>query len=492
VSKNGFLNSTLLLISREPASFQSLRSVAQVYAWQIEAVSCGMEALDRMEGGLAPDLVLLDVSPGDTESPHTLRRLHRMRPGLPVLLLSTAADSRGALESADTQPDGFIRKPCTPEELEQAVRRHIVRAELKPDAVLDASDASEIHSLGGDMFYVAASPVMQALRSRAEALAQVDVPVVVVGEYGSGMEATARLIHKLSIRSPFSFLKADCTALSPDLLRRDLLGCEVASVRGATEVKPGKLELGHNGTLLLWEMDGVSDDLLTELLAIGQRGSFMRLGGELPVRTDVRMIATVTAAPEDVDVAAHLERLRRFSTYVLRMPPLRERAEDIPLLTGNFMARMSRRYGLPARQITSRVLEACQHYAWPGNLKELESFVKRYLITGDDSLAFAGDAHRARIEAHDFRGVETHLDTLHGDEHDAGGLKSLVRSAKGETEKAAIIRALEKTRWNRKAAARDLGISYRALLYKIQEYHMSPPEPSVVVINEPLKLGHKI
>jgi DNA-binding NtrC family response regulator len=491
VSKNGFLNSTLLLISRDPASFQSLRSVAQVYAWQIETVSCGMEALDRMEGGLAPDLVLLDVAQGDTESPHTLRRLHRMRPGLPVVLLSTSADSRGVFESADTQPDGFIRKPCTPEELEQALRRHVARTEVKHDSGSGSNDAREIHSLGGDMFYVAASPVMQALRSRAEALAQVDVPVVIVGEYGSGMEATARLIHKLSIRSPFSFLKADCTALSPDLLRRDLLGFEVASLRGPAEVKPGKLELGHNGTLLLWEMDGISEELLAELLGIAQRGSFARLGGDAAVRTDIRMIASVTVTPEDGDIALRVERLRRFSTYVLRMPPLRERAEDIPLLTGNFMARMSRRYGLPVRQITTRVLEACQRYSWPGNLRELESFVKRYLITGDDSLAFGID-NQKRIEAHDFRGIEAHLDAQHGDEHDAGGLKSLVRSAKGETEKAAIIRALEKTRWNRKAAARDLGISYRALLYKIQEYHMSPPEPSVVVINEPLKVGHKI
>jgi DNA-binding NtrC family response regulator len=314
-----------------------------------------------------------------------------------------------------------------------------------------------------------------------------DVPVVIAGEEGSGREATARLIHKLSVRSPFSFVESNCSALPLDLLSRELLGYELTSPRGGIEVKAGKLEFANNGTLLLEELESLPEMLLSKLLPVVQHGQFVRLAGDVPVRTDVRLLATITlSADEDVSrQRARLDAFRRFSKYTLEVPPLRERAEDVPLLLGNFMTRLAKRYGLPVRQISAEALDICQRHSWPGNLRELENFVKRYLIMGDDSLSIngwersntvAGEAARRFKE--DTHAVRDHVTSL----------KSLVRTAKGEAEKNAIAHALEGTRWNRKAAARILGISYRALLYKIQEYHMTPPDPSIVLINHRLKV----
>ncbi len=491
VSRSESFAATILLVSKEPAGFQGLRSIGQVYSWQLETVSCGIEALERMDNGLVPDVVLLDVFSGDSDSLHTLRRLRRVRPSLPVVLLSSEEDRRLLMQAPDVQPDDCLLKPWNAGELERALRRYMYRQEIQADTA--PRGTNEIEALGEDFFYVAASRAMRALRAHAEMMAEMDVPAVIAGEEGSGREATARLIHKLSIRSPFPFFKSNCAALPLDLLSREVFGYELASLRGSAEVKPGKIEAANNGTLLLEGLESLPDGLLAKLQPVIQQGQFLRLVGTSPVRTDVRLLATITRSPEEDSARrqARLEVSRRFSKYTLEVPPLRDRGEDIPLLVGNFMTRLAKRYGLPVRHISSRALDSCQRHSWPGNLHELENFVKRYLIMGDDSL-----------EMDDWdRPVNWHGDTMSTRFEDTApvvanasrdtSLKSLVRTAKGEAEKNAITHALEETRWNRKAAARLLGISYRALLYKIQEYHMAPPDPSVVLIQNRIKVGNE-
>jgi two-component system, NtrC family, response regulator AtoC len=491
VSRNESFPATLLLVSKEPAAFHALRSIGQVYSWQLETVSCGIEALELLDNGLTPDVVLLDVFAGDSESLHTLRRLRRVRPGLPVVLLCTTEDSRVLMDAPDVRPDDCVLKPWNASDLERALKRHMYRPEIYPETA--PRPASEIELMGGDFFYVAASRAMQGLRARAEMVAEMDVPVVILGEEGSGREATARLIHKLSIRSPFPFLKSNCAALPLDLLGRELLGSELLSMRGSADVKSGKIEAANNGTLLLEELESLPEGLLARLLPTIQRGQFPR-SPAAPARTDVRFLATITRNPEEDSARrqAHMEMARRFSKYTLEVPPLRDRADDIPLLLGSFMTRLAKRYGLPVRQISGRALEHCQRHSWPGNLRELENFVKGYLMMGDDSLEleewerpanWQGDASGSHFE-------DPALPSQ-GSRASDTSLKSLVRNAKGEAEKNAITHALEETRWNRKAAARLLGISYRALLYKIQEYHMAPPDPSIVLIQNRLKVGNE-
>jgi two-component system, NtrC family, response regulator AtoC len=166
----------------------------------------------------------------------------------------------------------------------------------------------------------------------------------------------------------------------------------------------------------------------------------------------------------------------RLSGFTVHVPPLRQRREEIPLLLGYFMNRLARHYALPARTFSPAVLSACQFYSWPGNLTELESFVKRYLVAGDESEAIRElDQQEAATEFVPAT-VPVEENTSNGASDDASSsLKSLVQSVKGEAERNAISTALEATRWNRKAAARLLRVSYRTLLYKIQQYRMSPP-----------------
>ena len=479
----------MLLVSREPSALPGLWSAGEVHSWQMETASCGLEALERVQNGLAPDLVVLDVLPGDSDWLHMLRWLRRVRPSTPVLVLASPDGCRQVMEAAQLGPEECLAKPCDARDLERALKRHMTGREPAAQSVMAASD---IELLGEDFFYVAASRAMRVLRARAEMLAQLNTPVLIMGEFGSGKESAAWLIHKLSIRSPFPFLKVNCAALPLDLLSRELLGYEIVSVRGQIESKPGKLELCQNGTLLLEDVDSMPNGLQNKLLPVLQQGRFFRLGGETPIRTDVRILATVTSFDQEGGSRNSYQELQAtFGKALLHVPPLRERAEDVPLLIGNFMSRLARKYGLPTRQVSPNLLSECQKHPWPGNLRELENFVKRYLIMGDDSLVPRPEGTEASASQDESLVFSSEIAVPEREmKRDVEtSLKSLVRSAKGEAEKNAITRALETTRWNRKAAARLLGISYRALLYKIQEYHMSPPDPSIVVIHHESKVN---
>jgi two-component system, NtrC family, response regulator AtoC len=348
----------------------------------------------------------------------------------------------------------------------------------------------EIERISEELYFIAASPATRQLRTQAELLSQTDVPVLITGEAGSGKTTAARLIHSLSIRSSFPFMRVKCAVLTSDLLENELFGYQHASANGRPESTPGKFEQCAKGTILLDEFDAMPDAVQRRLLSLLETGEFVRCGSQDPIRADVRIIAATCG---DLELAAaekrvHEELFYRLSAFELRVPALRERHEEIPLLLGHLMNRLTRRYGVPAPRFSSVLLDACQRHAWPGNLRELENFAKRFLAHGNEDAALrelhsrpdyglaskSENGNGIRI-GHAKPGVLP--SNMHASE-EKSSLKLLVRNAKGETERGAIAQALEETHWNRKAAARSLNISYRALLYKIQEYRMAPPTES--------------
>lgn len=471
----------LLVVSREPAALSMLWAMGEANAWEIELTNSGCEALERVQPGNGPDLVVLDLARGDADALYTLRWLRRVRPDVRVMLLAHPEDAGQKTEAMRLGACDYLVRPIDERALASAIRQ-----QLKP--VVDAAQmeiASEkVLQISEGIFFVASSPVMRKLRAQAELLAQVDVPVLIVGESGSGKEATARLIHKLSVRSGFRFRRVDCAALPGDLLEHELFGYEPGAFPGATQGGEGKFELSEKGTLLLDDIVEAPASLQGKLLQVLQEKQFVRLGGQARVDVDVRIMAT---ADGNLEQALREKKLRedlyyRLSAFTVQVPPLRQRREEIPLLLGYCMNQMARRYGLPTRTFSAAVLEACQAHGWPGNLSELETFVKSYLVTGGDeelALSELGQNWEARSEpvptafeadAANHRGAD-----LSDADEPTSGLRSLVQSVKGETERGAIAAALEQTHWNRKAAARLLQVSYRTLLYKIQQYQMSPP-----------------
>ena len=293
--------------------------------------------------------------------------------------------------------------------------------------------------------------------------------------------------------------------LTPDLLENELFGSE-STLNGRQEAMPGKFEECSRGTVLLDEFEAIPGAVQRRLLKMLESEEFYRAGSHHPIRTDVRIIAATT---EDLQLAAEEPKIQeelfyRLSVVELRVPSLRERVDEIPLLLGHLMNRLSRRYGVAAPRFSGSLLDACQHHSWPGNLRELENFAKRFLSHGDETAALlelqsspahglAGKGNDGRAEGYR-QSLGIHLSnqqpsdspSLRSSEEkseERSPLKLLVRNAKGETERGAITDALEYTSWNRKAAARLLHVSYRALLYKIQEYRLAPPVESTRLPN---------
>ncbi len=467
----------ILLVSKERSALDLPWIYGESHGWRLETADCAWQALERVHSGPGPDLILLDVMAGDSDGLHPLRWLRRVRPDLPVLVLAGQQDPDQKLEAIRLGAQDFLIYPLQARQLETAIRRALFYSTENTESEVVSE---EIEHIGDDLFFVAASPTMRQLRAQAELLAQVTAPVLILGENGSGKELAARLIHQLSVRSGFRFLKLNCATLPGDMLDHELFG----TPNGNGRSKPGKFELCQRGTLFMDEITEMPMSLQTKLLHVLQQGHFVAPGGADEAEIDVRILAATQA---NIEQAVADRKLRedlyyRLSSFTVHVPALRQRKEEIPLLLGHFMNQLARRYNLPARIFSSAVLEASQQHSWPGNFTELEKFVKRYLVMGDGGLelsAFDQDDHLGFGTSYRLRSHDRTRALGPSSEAQTSGLKSLVQSVKGETERNAIATALDQARWNRKAAARQLKVSYRTLLYKIEQYHMSPPASPV-------------
>ncbi len=445
----------ILLVDDEPGMLRYIKTLLEVDDYKVETATTGEEALQRVEKGLKPDLVLLDVLMPGIDGLQTLEQLRQLQPGVKVVMLSCVNDTRKVVHAMKLGAVDYLTKPFQKSEL---------------DAVLDLSlgqgkqtYSGEVEELAEDVFFIAASPAMRKIRSQAALVANVDIPVLLLGESGTGKEVLGRLIHKLSPRAHRTFLKVNCAAVPADLLESELFGYEPGAFTGATHAKPGKFEICNKGTILLDEIGEMPPLLQAKLLHVLQDQQFSRLGSRSVIKVDVRILAATNI---NIPEALANKRLRedlyyRLNAFTLHLPPLRDRKEEIPILLKHSMTLMAERYARAPLPLSPALLQACQDHSWPGNLRELNNFLKRYLILGDENLAVS-----------ELQPKNDGNGGMHGDSTraDSGGLKSLARSAKDEAEAEAIARALDQTNWNRKQAAAILQISYKALLYKIRQY----------------------
>ena len=456
----------ILLVDDEPGMLRYIRTLLEVDEYKVETASTGEEALERVHKGLQPDLVLLDLLMPGIDGLQTLEQLRQIRPGVKVVMLSCVSDTRKVVQAIRLGAHDYLTKPFQKAELDAVI-----------DQCLGTNQQNypgEVEELCDDVFFVAASPAMRKIRSQAALVANVEIPVLLLGESGTGKEVVARLIHKLSPRAHRTFLKVNCAAVPADLLESELFGYEAGAFTGATHPKPGKFELCNKGTILLDEVGEMPPLLQAKLLHVLQDQQFSRLGGRTVIKVDVRILAATNI---NISEALATKRLRedlyyRLNAFTLQLPPLRERKEEIPILLKHFMSRMSEQYARAPLPLSQTMLQACQEYTWPGNLRELSNFIKRYLVLGDEKLAVnelhpKNDGNGARFDT-----------TPRNSAEPAGGLKSVARSAKDEAEAEAINRALEETNWNRKQAAALLQISYKALLYKIRQYGIAQQNKS--------------
>jgi DNA-binding NtrC family response regulator len=426
----------------------------------------------------SPDLLLMDWQSGNgngrEDALTRLADIRAVKPSLPIVLFARSVDLKEVLQAARLGATDVILKPFAKSDVDHAVEQHLGMG--GPNFGGGEDQVQEI-PLDEDTTFVLSSKRMRELEAQCRLVARTDIPVLILGESGTGKEVATLFIHKMSARSNRGFLKVNCAAMPADLLESELFGYEQGAFTGAVKSKPGKFELCNGGTIFLDEIGEMPAALQAKLLQVLQDGTFARLGGRFTLRVNVRVIAATNL---DIKEAIAQKKFRedlyyRLNGFTLKMPPLRERSEEIPVFAHFFMRKVAAKHGSMPLHISPMLMQALCNHQWPGNLRELENIIKRYFILGDEQ-AILSDLRPAQYAGSSSSGG---VDTAY-----VPGLKRLVKSIKGDAESVAIAQALEGTAWNRKAAANQLQISYKALLYKIKQYNLSPIEkqqrPSVM------------
>ena len=454
----------IMVVDDEPSIRKYLRTLLEVDGFEVETLPNGKDALKEIGAGSRPDYIILDVLMPEMDGLETLRQLMQIDRSLNIIMLSCINEVTTVVEAIRLGALDYLTKPFEKPELDAAFLKCQQKQQLRSE---NQALREYCEALTEDISFLAASPQMLKIRQQILQIAPVDVPIFISGESGVGKEVVARMVHLRSKRQHQPFIKVNCAALPGELLESELFGFEQGAFTGAVRAKPGKFELANKGTIFLDEIAEMSPHLQAKLLHVLQDGQYSRLGARAVVNVDVRVLA---ATNMDVKEAMKTGRFRedlyyRLNVLSLHIPPLRERITEIPLLFRHFLVKYSEKYQKQAPDPSKGLLEAAARYPWPGNLRELENFVKRYVILEDDEGSFrellemTGQQQRMPVQEETPPPKEQ-------------GLKALVRGLKDEAEMEAIAGALEKTNWCRKDAARMLGISYKALLYKMRQFNL--------------------
>lgn len=423
----------------------------------------GQEVLTCLQGKKTIDAVLLDIMMPQKDGIETLREIRSWNTSLPVIMVSDASSTINVVQAMKIGATDFLSKPVNHDELRRAIQRATELAP-KPPALDEKRE-----SLGSSRkLFFGGNHQMLEIAQMLKDVAPSDAPVLIRGETGAGKEVVARELHALSLRSRKSFLKLNCAALPPELVESELFGYERGAFTGAFQKKPGMFELADGGTILLDEIGDMDFKLQAKLLQVLQDQEFQRVGGRETIRVDVRVMA---ATHQNLERAIAKRQFRedlfyRLNVIAIDVPPLRDRKEDlIPM--AEFLLRKNSPSVTPV--LTPALKQAMLEYRWPGNIRELENVMRRYIILrGPEAIV---RELRAKTAAHCEE--PGHLSSHGIAAAENTPILAQVTKAKHEAESSAILAALSSTRWNRKQAAVLLKIDYKALLYKMKKLGIS-------------------
>jgi two-component system NtrC family response regulator/two-component system response regulator AtoC len=442
-----------ILIVDDDETFRGvLASELERMDFAVRAAGSGEEALGLL-AGVEPDVILLDLRLPGMSGLETLKAVAQRTPRPDVIMLTGHGSIDTAMDAVRLGAFDVIAKPCPLDELEVRIRRALERQALRSRATLLERGLTP-PDLGAE--FIGRSPAFAALVGLIDRVAPTNSTALILGETGTGKEMVAKLIHARSARRAKPFVTVECAALQESLLQSELFGHERGAFTGADRMKPGLFEVAHGGTLFLDEIGEVSLATQVTLLRVLDAGTFRRVGGTAAIRVDVRIIAATNRdLPEMVRQGLFREDLfYRLSTLTLRVPPLRERRDDVELLVRHFVDLVSRRFGV-TRRMDLGALAAFQRHQWPGNVRELVHAVEAAMIVCDGPELQA--PHVARV-------LNGRVAATAPDEHGVSTLR--------ECERAQIARALEATEGKRAQAARLLGISERNLYRKIRAHRL--------------------
>jgi len=489
----------VMVVDDDLAVCNFLRAFLGERGYSAVTLSSAEEAIERYHSD-RPAAVILDVvMPGRMDGLEALAALKKIDREVPVIVLSCQGGTTTAIQAMKLGSSDFVSKPFVEADLEaplaNALKQHQLAREI-------ATMRKELQAQSADKMLLGNSERMIEVRDLVARIADTDHAVLIRGERGTGKKLVARALCASSVRRDKPFVKVNC-AVSDERLESELFGFERGAFTGAIQYKPGKLEFANHGTMFLDEIGDMSVLLQAKLLQVLQNGEFTRLGGTHHVHVDVR---TIAATNRDLEDAVQSGRFRedlyfRLNAVCISLPPLRERRDDVPVLTEYFLKKYAVHYNKPYAEISDETMRVFMEHDWPGNVRELEHLIERAVILGTDatirrevaqSIAIARQAAASQhwtVRGHQSAGNGGQSSAMGGNgtpvavaasttpaqlaiaAAEAGNysLKDISREAARQAERELILKMLQRTHWNRKETAEILGISYKALLYKIKE-----------------------
>ncbi|RJR51779.1 MAG: sigma-54-dependent Fis family transcriptional regulator [Desulfobacteraceae bacterium] len=450
---------TVLIVDDDEAHLMTLRTIIKSWGYHVEGANDGTRAVQRVKESPF-DLILMDVRMAVMSGIEALRQIKQYNPSIPVLIMTAYSSVESAVEALKEGAYDYLTKPLDFEALKITVERALEHTNLKAENLA----LKERLRSGFDLRnIIGKSRPMKELIEMVAMVAPSEATVLITGESGTGKELIARVIHSNSDRKGFPWVIVNCAAIAETLLESELFGHEKGAFTGADRRREGRFMQANRGTIFLDEIGEMSPTMQAKLLRVIQDREIQRVGSDETIKADVRILAATNRdLQEDVAAGKFREDLfYRLNVVTLKVPPLRERPDDIPLLANHFLQKYAEKNRKKVKGLTPLAMDMLLKYTWPGNVRELENAVERavILLAGD----YVGEKELPLSITQAYTGK---------DSVEPARLPAVSRSL-DELEKEAIIAALEETSGNKSEAARKLGINRRTLYKKLEKIEIA-------------------
>lgn len=444
---------TILVIDDEESILQSLEGILTDEGFEVILAESGLSGLQKVDA--LPDLILLDIWMPDMDGIETLVKLKEVHPRIQVIMMSGHATIETAVKATRLGAYDFIEKPLSLEKVLLSVQNALDHYRLEEEISLLKEKEKKKYRITGE------SDAVRQLKEQIRIVAPTNAWVLISGENGTGKELVAHTIHRLSKRSQKPFVEVNCAAIPEELIESELFGHEKGAFTGASSTKKGKFDQAHEGSLFLDEIGDMSMKAQSKTLRILQEQKFERVGGSRTIQVDVRVIA---ATNKDLETEIEKGRFRddlyfRLNVIPIRVPPLRERVEDIPSLVKEFVMEFSLQMNMEPKEFSGEAVQLMKRYHWPGNVRELRNLVERLVIMTHGQVIHAKDIPLPFNQ-------QAKLD----EEFASVFMAASYKEAKGIFEKAFITRKLREFHGNISQTADAIGMERSNLHKKIKAY----------------------
>ncbi len=452
----------ILVIDDEAGIRDSMRRTLEYQGYQFVGAATGQEGLALVERD-PPDLVFLDIKMPGMDGLEVLERIKTANPTVPVVMVSGHGTAQNAFEARDKGAVGFIEKPFSEPVLLERIEKELNLSRTQDENRTFRKEIDSKYQMVGS------SPALRKVEDAIKRAAPAHATVLLQGESGVGKELVARTIHRQSPRSRERFVQVNCAAIPEDLIESELFGHEKGSFTGATERQVGKFEQADRGTIFLDEVGDMSLKTQAKVLRVLQEGEVERLGSAKTVNVDVRVIAATNKnLEEEIDKGNFREDLYfRLAVIPISVPPLRERPDDVGLLTRHFLSQLSRENNRRPKQMTPTALEAMKRHRWRGNIRELRNTIERLIImTEGDTIDVADLPESIKSERPPARPASAGGPSTTAPAMEAGTLRAFKESA----ERAWLVEKLRENGWNISKTAEVIGTPRSNLYKKLEQY----------------------